>query len=164
MLEQIRHHVAHTAWAGARLVDAVSSLTPEELNRDFGTAGKSILGSLFHVLAADRIWLSRIRGRQPDRFIHPAKDMHLAVLRNDWPPLLAEWKSYVGGLTAHDLSSVIEYHDIKGNPHRTHLWQILLHLVNHGTRHRGQAPGFLRMLGRTPPPLDLIACYGQLPS
>jgi len=45
---------------------------------------------------------------------------------------------------------------------RTPLWQILLHVVNHATHHRGQVSGFLRAMGHTPPPLDLIAFYRTL--
>jgi len=38
----------------------------------------------------------------------------------------------------------------------------VLHVVNHGTHHRGQAAGFLRAMGYVPPPLDLIAYYRTL--
>ncbi len=54
---------------------------------------------------------------------------------------------------------MIEYKDLKGNPYQSPLWQIVLHLVNHGSHHRGQVSGMLRALGKTPPPLDLIAYY-----
>jgi uncharacterized damage-inducible protein DinB len=58
----------------------------------------------------------------------------------------------------------VSYRDLKGNPWRTPLWQIVLHVVNHATHHRGQAAGFLRALGHAPPPLDLIAYYRALPN
>ncbi|MEZ5398067.1 MAG: DinB family protein [Bryobacteraceae bacterium] len=162
MLEQIRHHIDYTAWASARLVNAAVALAPEELTRDFGTADKSVLGTLVHVFAADRIWLARIHGDVPARFIDLEKDMRLDVLRNDWPALHDRWKQFAAGLDDAALQRVVEYKDIKGNPHGTPLWQILLHVVNHATHHRGQAAGFLRMMGKTPPPLDLIAYYRQL--
>jgi uncharacterized damage-inducible protein DinB len=34
--------------------------------------------------------------------------------------------------------------------------------VNHGTHHRGQVAGFLRAMGKAPPPLDLMAFYREL--
>jgi uncharacterized damage-inducible protein DinB len=39
------------------------------------------------------------------------------------------------------------------------IWQLVLHVVNHGTHHRGQVSGFLRTMGRVPPVLDLVAFY-----
>jgi uncharacterized damage-inducible protein DinB len=161
MLDQIRAHIDYTAWASARLVEAAAALTPGELARDFGTADKSVLGTLVHVFAADRIWLRRVLGEVITSFIEE-HDRDLAVLQRDWPPLMERWKSHVAGLTAADLDRTVHYADLRGNPHHTVLWQILLHFVNHGTHHRGQVSGFLRAMGKTPPPVDLIFYYRQL--
>ena len=155
-------HLDYTAWASRKLVEAAGHLTSEELTRDFGTSDHSVLGTLVHVFAADRIWLSRVtQAPTPETFLDPAKDMHLAVLQNDWPQLLERWKQWAAGTT--DTNAVLHYQDMKGNPHQSPAWQIVLHLVNHGTHHRGQAAGFLRTLGHTPPTLDLIAYYRAHP-
>ena len=61
----LRNHLAYTAWASRRLVESAAQLPPEQLTRDFGTADRSILGTLAHVFAADRIWLARITGAAP---------------------------------------------------------------------------------------------------
>ena len=37
--------------------------------------------------------------------------------------------------------------------------QIVLHLVNHGTLHRGQVMGMIRQLGIVPPGTDLMHYY-----
>lgn len=159
--ETLLTHLDYTAWASRRLVEAAAQLTPAELTRDFGTSDKSVLGTLVHVFAADRIWLCRVMGSSlPPQFVDPEKDMHLAVLETEWPQLLNRWKQWV--LSLADTSAVISYRDMKGNPYQTPAWQIILHLVNHGTHHRGQAAGFLRSMGHAPPALDLIAYYRQL--
>jgi uncharacterized damage-inducible protein DinB len=75
--------------------------------------------------------------------------------------LLEQWKQWLTALT--DTNTVISYRDMKGNPYQSPVWQIILHLVNHGTHHRGQAAGFLRSMGHAPPVLDLIAYYRQRP-
>ena len=160
-LEALQTHLDYTAWASDRIVRAASLLTPEELTRDFHTADRNVLGTLVHVYAADRVWLGLLEGNPPARFIDPEKDMHLAVLQNDWPELYQRWKKWASGLTEDSLRSNFSYKDLKGNPHQTPLWQITLHVVNHGTHHRGQVSGFLRAMGHTPPPLDLIAYYRE---
>ncbi len=155
----LRTHLDYTAWASARLVDAAGALTSQELTRDFGTADHSVLGTLVHIYGADRIWLGRIRGNPPARLIDPEKDMRLDVLQNDWPKLLDEWRTWGAGLTDESAAARLPYKDMQGNPYETPAWQIVLHVVNHGTHHRGQASGFLRTMGHTPPPLDLMAYY-----
>jgi uncharacterized damage-inducible protein DinB len=156
----LKLHFAYAAWASARLVDAAVELSEAELTRDFGTSDKSVLGALVHTFAADRVWLARVRGSVPARFVDVAQDMKLSVLQNDWPQVLEGWRQYLDSIS--DANDAISYKDLKGNPWTTPLWQIGLHVVNHGTHHRGQVAGFLRMMGHTPPPLDLIVYYRQL--
>jgi uncharacterized damage-inducible protein DinB len=162
--EVLRLHLDYTAWASGRLVDAAGQLTSDELTRDFGSADKSVLGTLVHVFAADRIWRARIAGDPPAKFIEPERDMHLSVLQDVWPPLLQKWQEWVSSLTAGSTEAVISWRDLKGNSFEMPAWQIALHVVNHGTHHRGQAAGFLRALGKVPPPLDLARHYRDLKS
>lgn len=154
-------HIDYTRWASHRLLGAAAKLNPDELTRDFGTADKHVLGTLVHVFAADRIWMARIEGRIQARFIDPERDMHLSVLESDWPLLMDRWKAWISGLTEGGIAANIAYKDLKGNAYETPAWQIILHVVNHATHHRGQASGFLRAMGHVPPPLDLIAYYRE---
>lgn len=156
----LREHLLYTAWASERLVGAAAGLTAEELGRDFGTSEHSVLGTLVHVFAADRIWLSRVTGEALATPISEA-DYSLSVLRNAWPRVHEGWKRWAAGLTDESAGAAISYRDMKGNPHTSAAWEIVLHLVNHGTHHRGQASGFLRAMGHVPPVLDLIRYYRE---
>jgi uncharacterized damage-inducible protein DinB len=156
--EILRTHLDYTAWASALLVEAAEQLPPGELTRDFGTADKSILGTLVHIYAADRVWLGRLQGQPPAAFVTEA-DQKLAVLQNDWPPLLDRWKAWAADLTTEAAEATLRYTDLRGNRWEQPVWQTVLHMVNHGTHHRGQVSGFLRALGHKPPALDLIAYY-----
>jgi uncharacterized damage-inducible protein DinB len=160
-LDMLRAHLDYTDWASKRLVDAASRLSPAELTKDFGTADHSVLGTLVHVYAADRAWFGRIHGNSPARFLDPDHDMHLAVLQNDWPALLARWREWGATLTESSIRDQIAYKFSSGESDVSPLWQIVLHVVNHGTHHRGQVSGFLRALGCTPPRNDLIAYYRE---
>lgn len=157
----IHLHLDYTGWASQRLLDTAAQLTSEELTRDFQTADKSILDTLVHIFAADRLWLQRVQGTPQNTFIRP-EDRQLATLRKEWPDLHRRWKEWAGSLTDESVLARISYSDLKGNPWEQPLWQILLHVVNHGTHHRGQVAGFLRSMGHTPPALDLIAFYRAL--
>lgn len=159
--ETLRLHLDYTAWASRRLVDCAARLSPEELTRDFNTSDKTVLDTLVHIFAADRIWLARVQGNSPATFIDP-EDRKLSILEKDWPALQLRWKEWTGHFSDQDVLTTIPYRDIKGNDWAQPLWQIVLHVVNHGTHHRGQVSGFLRSMGHIPPPLDLIAYYRAL--
>jgi len=154
----LRSHIDYTAWASGLLVQAAGGLTQEELTRDFGTADKSVLGKLVHMFGADRLWLARLKGEPIPTYVTDA-DYHLAVLQNDWPALYRRWKAWAEGLTDEAAQAELSYTDMRGNPWRQPLGQLVLHVVNHGTHHRGQVSGFLRTMGHVPPKLDLVFYY-----
>ncbi len=157
--DALRTHLDYTSFASRRLVEAAANLSPVELIRDFHTADHSVLGTLAHIYAADRVWLGRIHGHPPLKFLDPEVDLHLHVLETDWPLILDRWKDWAMSLTDDSARSSLAFTDLKGNRHEQPIWQIVLHVVNHGTHHRGQVSGMLRTMGHTPPPLDLIAYY-----
>jgi uncharacterized damage-inducible protein DinB len=158
--DSLRDHIEYSAWASCRLLEATARLSPEELTRDFGTSDRSVLGTLAHVFGADRVWLLRVTGR-PQHGLTDA-DRELPTIQRDWPAVHDGWREWSSGLTDESLLTVLDYTDLRGNPWKQSLWQIVLHVVNHGTHHRGQVSGFLRSMGHTPPALDLIAYYRGL--
>lgn len=159
--ELLRRHIDYTAWASARLVQAASQLPVDELNHDFKTANHSVLGTLVHVFSADRVWLGRLQN-MPQQPIAAEAVHSLSVLQKDWPPLHGRWKQFMADLTDEQAQAVVSYTDLKGNRWNQPLWQPVLHVVNHGTHHRGQVSGFLRALGHVPPPIDLVVYYREV--
>ena len=152
----LTQHIAYTTWATDLLMRAVAQIPPEHLTHDFQTSDRSILGTLVHTFGADRIWLRRVLGEPATAFLTD-DDRHLATLQREWPDVLSRWATCFD-----DPARVVSYHDLKGNPYSSTLTEIVLHVVNHGTHHRGQVSGFLRTLGHTPPQLDLIRFYRTL--
>jgi uncharacterized damage-inducible protein DinB len=67
--------------------------------------------------------------------------------------MLDRFEAWAG---AQDPNRVIEYKNLKGDAFAKPVWEILLHVVNHGTYHRGQIAAMLRQLGHVPPSTDFI--------
>lgn len=160
-VDTLRLQLDYSSWATQRLLDVAATLPLEELTRDFQTSEKCVLGTLVHIYAADRIWLSRVRAEPRATFVDP-EDRDLTVLQTEWPALHQHWKLWMRDFSDADLAETIAFEDMHGNPFTKPVWQIVLHVVNHGTHHRGQVSGFLRAMGHTPPPLDLMEYYMTL--
>ena len=156
--DTLRLQFEYSAWATQRLLDAAATLSPDELTRDFQTTDKSVLGTLAHIFAADRIWLSRVIGQPRSTLVNP-EDRDLPLLQTEWPALHQRWRVWMRDLNDADAERTISFQDLRGRPQANQVWQIVLHAVNHGTHHRGQVSGFLRAMGHTPPPLDLMLFY-----
>src|SRR6516165_2844086 len=97
LAEAIRMHIDYNQWASLRLLDAAMQLTPEELNCDFSTSEHSVLGTLVHTFAADRVWLYRLTGGANPGFVSDS-DRSLAVLEQDWPAVLERWRLWAANL------------------------------------------------------------------
>ena len=153
-------HLDYTAWATGLLLKAATDLTSEELAAERGVSHGGILDTLRHIYYADRVWLSRLQGE--NRAFKDSAEPSLEDLQSAWPTLLARFREFVAGMPEDDLAGTLHYTNIKGDAKSDIRWQILLHVVNHGTLHRGQVMAMIRQLGYTPPPTDLIFYYQQL--
>ena len=158
--EVLRTHIDYTNWATNRLLQQAARLSQDELTRDFGTADKSVLGTLVHIFVSDRLWLNRLKS-EPYQSAAEA-DRTFDALQVKWPVLQEHWKVFGAGLTDESVDASVAYSDLRGNRWNQPLWQLLLHIVNHAAHHRGQISGFLRAMGHAPEPLDLVAFYRQM--
>src|SRR5207249_358578 len=134
-------------WANGLVLAAVSALGPEEWTRDLGNSFPSVRDTLVHILWAEWIWLMRWKGRSPKSVFDPAEFATVSVLRAKWSEVEREQAEFVAGLRDESLGSVIEYVNTRGETFAYPLWQMLQHVVNHSTYHRGQITMMLRQLG-----------------
>lgn len=65
-------------------------------------------------------------------------------------------RSFLDTLADEDLTRIVSYRNTRGASFENVLWQILAHVVNHGTQHRSEAAMFLTEHGASPGDLDLM--------
>jgi uncharacterized damage-inducible protein DinB len=150
---------AYNRWANARLYHAALALSDADYRRDVGAFFKSMHGTLNHLLVADRIWLKRLtgQGEHPDRLdaiIHDDRRA-LVLARADEDDRIIR---YVTSLDEAMLDTLLEYKTTSGKPFKQKPSDILAHLFNHQTHHRGQAHTILSICtGREAAPARPIA-------
>jgi uncharacterized damage-inducible protein DinB len=154
-------HLQFHHWANQRIVEAARPLSSEALHKDRGTSFKSIFGTLVHIYQADAAWFGRIHGNPDSQTSTYPPKADLAGLRSDWFALLDRAVDWTSKLSEADWNKTISYKDSRGSAHQTALLPIVMHLVNHGSYHRGQVSQLLRQSGVTPPATDLINFYRQ---
>lgn len=150
--EEARTHLRYSRWASSRLLDAAMKLDHDQLHREMNVSHKTIFDTLAHIHMADRAWLQRVTGSE----IKQEQPLEAA-----WPEIQARWAEWSEVLQDSDLPRVIAYKDRRGNSHESALWQIVLHVVNHATLHRGQVMAMFRQIGVQPPQTDLIFYYRE---
>jgi uncharacterized damage-inducible protein DinB len=155
-VHEISKLFAYNRWANARILDPVSRLTAEEFDRTLGGSFPSIRLTLAHIYAAEWIWLERWHGRSP-RGLPPAQEVPtLEALCEKWRPVEESCRAFVEGLTEDRMREIVSYVNVKGEAWKYPLGEMLVHVVNHSTYHRGQAVTMLRQLGKAPLATDYL--------
>jgi uncharacterized damage-inducible protein DinB len=149
----LQRHIRYSNWASCALMDAVRALPVAALEMPTGISHHSILGTMTHLHFADWIWYTRVA----EAIDKPAET--LEALERDWPELRRRWEAFCDGLSEADLARPIPYRSIRGYDAVANVEQVVLHLVNHATLHRGQVMGMIRQLGIVPPGTDLMHYY-----
>ena len=159
--DEIRLHLRYTGWASRKALEAVQALPPEEQTKPRGVSHESIARTLLHIYMADRIWYKRVV--EPELEM-PDWNMNfpLAKLARDWSELQQRWEAWAESLQDSGADRIVTYTMRDGSPGRTPASQLVLHVVNHGTLHRGQVVGMLRQLGIAPPNTDLFYYLREL--
>jgi uncharacterized damage-inducible protein DinB len=111
------------------------------------------------MIGAEWTWLQRWKGTSPPPRPDGWSGTGLADLGARFDEVAADVHSYVGGLSEADLDRVVHYRNLKGEASEAPLWQLLRHVVNHATYHRGQVVTMLRQVGAEPPSTDLVLWY-----
>ena len=90
-----------------------------------------------------------------------------AVCRRGRPPRAwveqeARVRAFLAGLGEQGVARVFEYKTLGGQPGSSAFWEMVTHMVNHGSYHRGQITTMLRQLGAAPAKsMDMIAFYRE---
>lgn len=147
--DDIRWLFAYDRWATLRVLNVLDGLDPAVWTRTDVVGDRGLGAILVHHLGASMRWRisfetqgeeeGRVLEREPLPTIHGLRDLWQAewTAVDDWLPTVTD------GFLAHVFDGVP-------------VWQMLVHVVNHGTQHRAEAAALLTDASRSPGELDLI--------
>jgi uncharacterized damage-inducible protein DinB len=144
-------------WANRRVCEAAARLAPGQYEAPYKLSHGSLRGALVHVLGAEIVWRMRCQeGVSLSGLLKEDELPTLEALNARWSGEEAAMHSYLASLNDYALGQPIQYKTTKGQAKSTVLWQILAHVVNHGTQFRSEAAVALTDYGQSPGDLDLI--------
>ena len=161
-LNDIHNLYEYNYWANHQLLGVVEILTHEQFTKDLGSSHGGIHGTLVHIMGAEEIWLKRWKEESPSTFYTKEKFPTFDALSDHWDMVEHEMIGFCHILKMEeDIAKTVTYKDLKGNQYSQSLWQLMQHLANHSTYHRGQVVTMLRQLGVKPVGTDLVTFYRQ---
>ena len=157
MKDHFESFALYNQWANGRLLEAAAGLTAEQLAENRGAFFGSVIGTLNHILVADRAWLWRLTGSgETPIALDEILYADFRVFRRALEVEDARLIETVAGLSEEILPRPLRYRNMLGDEFEQPRTVLLTHLFNHQTHHRGQVHTLLTQFGVSVPALDLV--------
>ena len=152
----------YNRWANVLTLEAAASLSPVQFISENPSSYRSVRDTLTHILSSEWVYLMRCLGESPKQMLDPAIFPDLKSIRLKWEEVNREWQKFMADLSEESFQSEISYTNFRGEQWQYSLSQILQHVVNHSTYHRGQVTTLLRTLGAKPVMTDYLFYWDQM--
>lgn len=137
----------YNVWANSKIMNLILKAGETIADAETGGSFNTIRKTLYHIYDAETIWLHRLNG-QTLEYWPPSRDFDFTL--KHFSPLFIErslqLETYVKQLAESQLNEPCIYHTTTGIKYQTLVKDILTHVFNHSTYHRGQLINMLRML------------------
>ena len=123
----------------------VIPLSYEQFTQAVDYSHGSVREQIVHLMSVDEMWFSELRGVEPSEPVPPADFDDREIIRAHWDTVEQSMRAYLAELRDEMLfdKPIEEPEEDKD----LIVWQVLLHVVNHGTDHRAQLLRLLADLG-----------------
>ncbi len=150
-------------WANQRILASSGQVSTAQFlapsNHYFG----SLRSALVHILGGEYAWRMLYQYQTLDYFDKLQADDFptLESIAQAWQAEAAAMRAYLAQLQDADLTGLVRYTTTEGHRRERVLWHCLLHVVNHGTQHRGEAAVLLTDYGASPGELDFTVFLNE---
>lgn len=147
MKQILKEYAAYHYWANKQITDAILKMDPSLWQKEVDSSFPSLHHTILHLWDAGSIWWQRLKLQEvvtppSAHFSGTTLDLVNNMLHQD-----KLWLNWVEGATEAALEHVFSYRNSKKEEFKEPRYQMLLHLFNHGTYHRGQLVTMMRTLG-----------------
>ncbi len=144
-------------WANNRVLQSVSALSSEQFTRDLGGSFRSVRDTVVHIIGGEWGWLKYWKEPSPNSaFLAALRTRREALfsrgafpnvnaVRLKWAEVEKEQVEFVNRVTNESLEAMVPFRDTQ-----VKLAQLMQHLANHSTYHRGQVALMMRQLNAEP--------------
>lgn len=131
----------------------ITPLSQEQFTQPAAYSVGSVRNHIVHLISCDDYWFSGLRGLEMPDMLDPTQFEDRATIRAHWDSVEQNMRDYLAKLRDEML---FERPFPDGDDRILKLWQVLLHVVNHGTDHRAQLLRLLNEFGVKTAPQDYI--------
>ena len=151
-------YAAYNVWANQRIAECITKLSEEQVNRVLVSSFTSIYATILHLWDAEAIWWQRLKMQEQLEIPGTAFTGTAVELCNNLLKQSKQWKDWTDLATEAAMEHEFIYRNSKKEQFKQPVHEIMMHLFNHQSYHRGQLVTMFRQVGFTEiPNLDYIS-------
>lgn len=130
------------------MIEAILKLSPDQLDKQIISSFDSIRKTIMHTYAAEDIWLQRLQLVEQPVWVGNDTDKHVEDICQLWQGVSDALLKFVEKqFDDRAMEHILQYYNLQKVSNKMPVYQVLLHVFNHGTYHRGQLVTMLRQAG-----------------
>ncbi len=156
MKQLLQQYAAYNLWANKKIIEMANQLSEEQVNKEIVSSFPSVYKTFLHLMEVENAWWERLklaeRPAMPGWFTGNYEELSKKLLE-----LSRQWQEWIESANEVNITHVFAYQNSKKEHFKQPVYEMLLHLFNHQTLHRGQLIMMFRQLGLYKiPPTDFI--------
>ena len=160
MKKLIAPYAAYNLLSNHRMVDTINNLTDEQIHHEIKSSFPSVFKTLLHLWSVEHVWWQRLKLVENPEFPSLSFSGTVMELGHNLLAQSKQWKEWIDLATEAALDHEFIYRNSKKEQFKQPVYEMLHHLFNHQSFHRGQLVTMFRQLDvKTIPNSDLIAFY-----
>ena len=149
----------YNVWANNIVCSWLDQINDEQWNKEIISSFNSIQETVLHIISAEKAWLERFEQKPVEwlQFTYKgSKEEHIIL----WKKISANLKDFIDGFDESKLEEILDFKRLNGDAYSMPHYQLIAHVINHSTYHRGQMVTMLRQAGfTTVGSTDLLGVY-----
>jgi uncharacterized damage-inducible protein DinB len=155
--ELLKQYASYNEWANQNLFDLILTLPEELVHKTVTSSFPTIHKTLLHVWDAESVWWQRLKLVEHTVWPSTVSEYSIKEAINNLQQQNKLWVEWIDDVREAALTHVFAHQNSKKEQFKQPVFEMLLHVFNHGTYHRGQVVTMLRELGvEKIPPTDFI--------
>jgi uncharacterized damage-inducible protein DinB len=139
----------YNRWANAIVCSWLEELTEAQWQQPIVSSFSSIQETVLHLIAAENVWLQRLERQENPVWLQSSYKGSKAEHISLWKEVSKKLKDFIFDMEEQTMRETLEFKRLNGDPYSMFHYQVLAHVFNHSTYHRGQLVTLLRQVGYT---------------
>lgn len=157
MKELLTSFAAYNSWAHKMVQDMIVKLPAEKLHQELPSSFKTLHATLLHMYEAEQVWWQRLLLAENIVLQNDHLKNDTRLLCDQMIIHAQKFHRWIDGKTEMYFTHTVQYQNSRREYFKQPVYEILLHVFNHNTYHRGQVINMLRQLGTSKfLPIDYI--------